>query len=250
MERQQLVDYLDDYLTISEIPDAPVALNGLQVEGTRDINTVATATDACTATIQEAIDLGADLMIVHHGLFWSGLQPLTGTRMRQFKALIDNGVALYSAHLPLDVHPEVGNNAVLMDRLGFEPSGGFGTEDDVELGLWADVDIPRHELIGRMQALLGHHVLAIGKGPDHIRRLGLVTGGAGKLIHEAHERDLDAFITGEAKHPEAVAAEEYGINLILGGHYATETFGPYALGEHLRERFGVTHTFIDHPFPT
>ena len=250
MEIHQLVDYLEDCLKISEIPDAPVALNGLQVEGTRDVQTVATATDACTATIEEAIDRRADLMIVHHGLFWGGLQPLTGTRMRVVKMLIENGVALYSAHLPLDVHPHLGNNAVLLDRLGLAPSGGFGTDDDLELGLWADADIPRHELIGRMQALLGHHVLAIGKGPEQIRRLGLITGGAGKFIHEAHERGLDAFITGEAKHPEAVAAEEYGVNLILGGHYATETFGPHALGEHLRERFGLAHTFIDHPFPT
>lgn len=250
MELHQVVDYLDDYLKTSEIPDAPVALNGLQVEGTRDIQTVATATDACTATIQEAIDRDADLMIVHHGLFWGGLQPLTGVRMRPFKALLDHGIALYSAHLPLDVHPDLGNNAVLLAQLGFAPSGRFGTDDDLELGLWAEVDIRRHELIGRMQALLGDHVLAIGKGPERIRRLGLITGGAGKFIHEAHERELDAFITGEAKHPEAVAAEEYGVNLMLGGHYATETFGPHALGEHLSERFGLAHTFIDHPFPT
>ncbi len=250
MELSQLIDYLDEYLSIDEVPDAPVALNGLQVEGTRDVRTIATATDACTATIREAIDREADLMIVHHGLFWGGLQPLTGVRMRPFKALIDHGMALYSAHLPLDVHPEVGNNAVLLNRLGFEPSGRFGTDDELELGLWAEVDIRRHELIGRIQGLLGHHVLGIAQGPDHISRLGLVTGGAGKFIHEAHERDLDAFITGEAKHPEAVAAEEYGVNLILGGHYATETFGPHALGEHLRERFDLAHTFIDHPFPT
>ncbi|MFB6287025.1 MAG: Nif3-like dinuclear metal center hexameric protein [Candidatus Bipolaricaulia bacterium] len=250
MERRQLVDYLDEYLDVAGVPDAPVALNGLQVEGSRDVQTIATATDACTATVQEAIDREADLMIVHHGLFWGGLQPMTGTRMRPFKLLMDNGVALYSAHLPLDVHPDVGNNAVLLDQLGLEPSGRFGTDDDLELGLWADVDIRRHELIGWLQSLLGHHVMAIGAGPDHIGRLGLITGGAGKFIHEAHERDLDAFVTGEAKHPEAVAAEEYGINLVLGGHYATETFGPHALGEHLREQFGLTHTFIDHPFPT
>ena len=250
MEPTRLAEYLDEYLNVAEIPDAPVALNGLQVEGSRDVKTIATATDASTATIRDAIDRDADLMIVHHGLFWGGLQPMTGTRLRPFRMLIESRVSLYSAHMPLDVHPEVGNNAVLMERLGFEPAGTFGADDGVELGLWAKVDLPRHELIGRMQSLLGHHVLAIGKGPEHIQTLGLITGGAGKFIHEAHERGLDAFITGEAKHPEAVAAEEYGINLVLGGHYATETFGPHAIGEHLSDQFDLSHVFIDHPFPT
>lgn len=250
MELSQLTEYLDDYLNIAACPDVPVALNGLQVEGTRDVNNVATATDACTATIREAIDRDADLMIVHHGLFWGGLQPFTGTRMRPFKALIENGVALYSAHVPLDIHPEVGNNAVLLRQLGFEPTGQFGDDEDLEIGLSVDVDIRRHDLIGRVQSVLGDHVIAIGKGPDRIQKLGLITGGAGKYIHEAHERGFDAFITGEAKHPEAVAAEEYGVNMVLGGHYATETFGPHALGEHLSERFNLAHTFIDHPFPT
>lgn len=250
MKLYELVEYLDAYLKIDEVLDAPHALNGLQVEGVRGVRTIATATDACTATVEEAVRAGADLLLVHHGLFWSGLQPLTGPRYRTFKALIENGMSLYSAHLPLDVHPEVGNNAVLLERLGFEAVGGFGTEGALKIGLWSEVDVSRAELIRRVRAQLGDPVLVLAKGPDHVGKLGLVTGGGGKFIDEAHERGLDTFITGEAKHPHAVAAEEYGINLILGGHYATETLGVRALGDHLAQKFGVAHRFIDHPFPT
>lgn len=251
MDLAELNAYLDDYLRIDEIPDAPNAVNGLQVEGRRDVNKIATAVDACSATIRGAVREGADLLLVHHGLFWPGLRPLTGPRYRLLKALIEHGAALYSAHLPLDLHAEVGNNAVLLRKLGYAPWGAFGTVDEVEIGVWTEVDATRGELVENLKSVLGHeHVLPIVGGPERVRRLGLITGAAGSAIDEAFERGLDTFITGEAKHPEAVAAEEYGINLILGGHYATETVGVKALAEHLSERFGVEHVFIDHPFPT
>lgn len=245
--RGELSTYLDEYLRIREVPDYAGALNGLQVEGERDIRLVAIAVDATQATIDGAITAGADLLLVHHGLFWDGNVPVTGRRYRRLRALLDSGMAVYSAHLPLDVHPEVGNNVVLARALGVEPRGSFGDYKGHPLGVWGELDLRREALAARLDEVLGGRVKWVAGGPERVRRVGVVTGGAGSMIPSAIEAGLDAFITGEGAHHNAFDAEEGGINLYLGGHYATETWGVRALGTHLEERFGLTTTFIDRP---
>lgn len=247
MHLAELVTYLDTYLRVREVPDYPTALNGLQVENTGEVTQVAVAVDAAQATIDAAIAQNADFLLVHHGLFWDGNQPLTGRRFRRLKPLLDAGVAVYAAHLPLDVHPEVGNNVVLARALGIEPQGTFGDYRGYPLGVWGEMDLRREALAARLDELLGGRVKLVPGGPERIRHVGVITGGAGSMIGAAREAGLDAFVTGEGAHHNFFDAEEGGLNLFLGGHYATETWGVRALAQHLEHRFGLPWTWIDHP---
>ncbi|MBB4636746.1 Nif3-like dinuclear metal center hexameric protein [Longimicrobium terrae] len=249
MDLRTIVTYLDEYLRIRAVPDYPTALNGLQVDGGRtQVRRVAVAVDAAQATIDRAVAGGADLLIVHHGLFWDGNQPVTGRRYRRLKALLDADLPLYSAHLPLDVHPEVGNNAVLARELGIDIQGTFGEYKGSPVGVWGTVDeMLREALAARLDALLGVRVKLVPGGPERVRRVGVITGGAGGSVADAVAAGLDAFVTGEGAHHNFFDAEEGGINLLLGGHYATETWGVRALGKHLEEKFGIEWMFIDHP---
>lgn len=244
----ELVSYLDAYLKIAEVPDYSQAWNGLQVESRRrEIHRVALAVDAAQATIDAAAARGADLLIVHHGLFWDGVPTVTGRRYRRLKALLDADLALYSAHLPLDVHPEVGNNVVLARELGLEVEGRFGDYKGIEVGVWGTMELRRESLAARLDQVLGSRVRMIGGGPERVRKVGIITGGAGSQIEVARRSGLDAFITGEGAHHHYFDAEEGGINLYFGGHYATEVWGLKALGAHLAGLFGVEIDFIDHP---
>jgi dinuclear metal center YbgI/SA1388 family protein len=245
---RSLVDYLDGYLRIREVPDYPNALNGLQVEsGRSEVRRLAVAVDAAQATIDAAVRQGADLLLVHHGLFWDGNQPVTDRRYRRLKALFAADLPLYSAHLPLDVHPDVGNNAVLARELGVEIRGDFGEYKGFPVGVWGEIDIRREALCARLDALLGGRVKLVAGGPERVRSVGVITGGAGGEALAAAKAGLDAYVSGEGAHHNFFDAEEGGINLLLGGHYATETFGVRALGKHLEEKFGLEWTFIDHP---
>ncbi len=247
MKLDDLVAYLDELLRIRELPDYPPAHNGLQVESTRSVQRVALAVDASQDTIEDAIRRGADLLIVHHGLFWDGTHPLTGRRYRRVKALLDADVALYSAHLPLDVHPTLGNNAVLAAELGVEIRGTFGDFKGTPVGVWGDLGIRREALAARLDQVLASRVRMIAGGPERIERVGIITGGAGGQVTAAREAGLDAFVTGEGAHHNYFDAIEGGVNLYLGGHYATEVWGVRALGEYLRDNLGLDCTFIDRP---
>lgn len=247
MDLRELTDYLDTFLRLREVPDWSGALNGLQVDSPREIGRVAFAVDAAQATINGAVAWGADLLVVHHGLFWDGNRPLTGRRYRRLKSILAADLAVYAAHLPLDVHPEVGNNAVLARALGIDPRGTFGEYKGTAVGVWGELDVSRDELRARAEAALGGAVQLVPGGPERVRRAGVITGAGADEIAAAVAAGLDAFVTGEARHHNFFDAEEGGINLLLGGHYATETFGVRALGAHLAERFGVEWTFIDHP---
>ncbi len=247
MQLHELTSYLDEYLRVAEVPDYPGALNGLQVENSGEVRRIAAAVDAVQATVDRAIESGADLLLVHHGLFWDGNQPVTGRRYRRLHALLHADVAFYSVHLPLDVHPEVGNNAVLAHELGIEPQGSFGDYKGYPLGVWGELEIGREALCARLDELLGGRVKLVPGGPERIRRVGVITGGAGSMLEAARAAGLDAFVTGEGAHHNFFDAEEGGINLFLGGHYATEVFGVRALAAHLAERFGMEWTFIHHP---
>jgi dinuclear metal center YbgI/SA1388 family protein len=239
--------HLDDLLRIRELPDYPAALNGLQVEGRREVRRVACAVDAAEATLLRAVDEGADLVVVHHGLFWDGNVPVTGRRYRRLNLLMESGVGLYAAHLPLDVHPELGNNVRLLRSIGVEPRGRFGEYRGMPLGWWGETELRRETLCARLDEVLGVRVKLVPGGPELVRRVGVITGGAGSMVTDAAAAGLDAFITGEGAHHNYFDAEEGGVNLYLGGHYATETFGVRALGEHLADAFGVEWFFVDHP---
>jgi dinuclear metal center YbgI/SA1388 family protein len=247
MRLNELREYLDGYLRIAEVPDWGGALNGLQVDSPREVGRIACAVDAAQATVEAAVAWGADLLLVHHGLFWDGNQPVTGRRYRRLKAALDADLAVYSAHLPLDVHPEVGNNSLLARELGIEPRGSFGEYKGLPIGVWGELDVTRGELHERAERVLGVPVKLVPGGPERIRRAGVITGGGGDEIAAAAAAGLDAFLTGEARHHNFFDAEEGGVNLLLGGHYATETWGVRALARHLAAKFGLEWTFIDHP---
>lgn len=244
----ELVEYLDGYLRTAEVPDYPTALNGLQVAASSAaVTRVAAAVDATEASILRAAEWGADLLLVHHGLFWDGNRPVTGRRYRRLRALFDAELAVYSAHLPLDVHEDVGNNMVLARELGMDVTGRFGDYRGMPLGVVGDLELSREALCARLDDVLGVRIKLIPGGPERVRRVGVVTGGGGSFVSEAVASGLDALVTGEGSHHTYFDAMEGGINLYYGGHYATETWGVKALAAHVAERYGLEWTFLDLP---
>ncbi|MEM7416572.1 MAG: Nif3-like dinuclear metal center hexameric protein [Gemmatimonadota bacterium] len=249
MKLESLLQYMGEYLGVADHPEYDRGLNGLQVDGPREVTKVAAAVDASLASIEAAAEAGADLLIVHHGLFWDGLRPVTGRRYRRIKALIERGIALYSCHLPLDSHPEIGNCAMLARAIGLSLDGRIGEYRGAPLG-WTGTFPDAVDLAGlkqKTEAAVGGDVQVLPGGPVEIRRVGVITGNAGSLTEEAAAAGLDAFVTGEGAHQHAFDAAEFGIHLLFAGHYATETFGVRALAEHVAERFSLEHVFIDQP---
>lgn len=244
---KELAAYLDRYLEVADVPDSGTALNGLQVEAPGPVGKVVVAVDATAASIEAARGVGADLLLVHHGLFWDGNLPVTGRRYRRLRSLMEAGMALYSAHLPLDVHPEVGNNAVLAERLGVVVDGSFGDYKGRELGVRGVLEMRREALCARLDDLLGVRVKMVPGGPERVRTVGVLTGGGGSFVGDAVAAGLDALVTGEGSHHTYFDAMEGGLNLYYGGHYATETWGVRALGVHLAERFDLDWEFLDLP---
>ncbi len=242
----EVAGFLDDYLAISRFPDYPNALNGVQVEGSGPIRTVAAAVDASQAVIDAAKDW-ADLLIVHHGLFWSGLQPLTGPRFGRVKALIETNTALYSAHLPLDAHAEVGNSAVLARKLGLGSLKPFGDYRGAAVGWQGLVDAPLGALAHSLEEATGSRAQILPGGPEHVRTAAVLTGAGASALPEAAAAGLDLLVTGEAQHHHAIDAAELGVSVLLGGHYATETWGVKALASLLEQRFGIEGRFVDSP---
>ena len=242
-----IVKYTDKYLRVRKIEDWPNALNGLQIENSGNVMKIGVAVDVSTRVLTKAAKQHVDLLIVHHGLFWSGLQPIAGGLRRQLRLAFENNIALYSAHLPLDVHPDVGNNAQLAAALGFKSTKPFLEEKGELVGLRVKGALPRTEVIRKLRRVLCGPIKAFNFGPKETARIGIVTGGAGSEIYRVAQEKIDMFITGEAPHWAAGAAEELGINLVLGGHYATETFGVKALAAHLSARFKLPWEFLDFP---
>jgi dinuclear metal center YbgI/SA1388 family protein len=243
----EIVGYCDSYLRLGEIQDYENALNGLQLENSGQITKIAAAVDFSSRGLQECAKCGANLLIVHHGMFWPGLRPVTKALRRQLMSAFANDLAIYSAHLPLDLHPEVGNNILLMRALGFEESEPFFEEKGALLGRRALADIALSELIKRLEKAVAGPVKTIASGSKKARAIGVITGAAGSEIERVAAEGIDTFITGEAPHWAAIAAEELGINLLLAGHYATETFGVKALAAHLARKFQVDWEFISLP---
>lgn len=245
-----IAEYLDVYLRIEEVPDEPGAVNGLQAENHSGlVSRIVATVDASLETIKTAACGEPCLLLVHHGLFWDGNVPLTGRRYRRIRCLLENDIALYSAHIPLDVHTEVGNNYVLARKLGLGALEFFDTYRGVPLGVQGRLEraIPREEFVSRVEALLGAKATLIPGGPDLTERVGIITGGAGSRIGAAREAGVDTYLTGEGAHHTYFDAMELSINAVYAGHYATETVGVKALAEHLSTRFGIPWEFHDHP---
>lgn len=242
----ELVAHTDQLLNTAAINDYPGAVNGLQVQNSGRILKIAAAVDACEPVIAEAARRGVSLLLVHHGLFWSP-QRLIGAPYRKIKTAIEADLAIYSSHLPLDLHPELGNNIQLCRSLGFAPEAWAFPFKGQPIGLKIRATVARDELARRLARVLGAPAHLCPGGPTETRCLGIVTGGAGTEVGQAALEGIDTFITGEGPHFSYTLAEELGLNVFYGGHYATETFGVKALAAHLAERFGVPWEFLDHP---
>lgn len=246
MQCNELISYLNTYLRISEIND--ISRNGLQVEPPEEINKIAFAVDAALASFTASVREGAGLLIVHHGLFWKEPVMLTGFNYKRVKTLIEGNCGLYAAHLPLDLHPEIGNNAVIAKKLGLNNIAPFGDYYGVRIGFGGELEKPMPvnnfiELFSRV--LESEPVMALGNGL--CKRIAVISGGAAGHVEEAAREGYDTFITGETSHEKFHNAGECGINVIFGGHYATETFGVKMLQKNIEKKFGVETVFLDLP---
>lgn len=250
---EELRDHLDALLGIAAVRDYPPALNGVQVGHRGPVTRLAAAVDASHETIRRAASEGANLLLVHHGLFWNGLQPLTGPHLTRVRALLDADVALYSAHLPLDAHDTFGNSRLLAAELGLSVSGGFARHDTIDCGVRGESDIETRALVERVHAWaapLGHHTVASAIPNGHRTRRWAICSGSGaqvETLREAYATGVDTLVVGEGPHWSAVEAPERGLVIVYAGHYATETLGVRALAAHLAERFKLPWSFIHAP---
>jgi dinuclear metal center YbgI/SA1388 family protein len=242
-----IVRYCDRALRTADVKDYDGAVNGLQMENRGAVTRIAAAVDASLATVRLAVAARADLLVVHHGLFWSARQPWTGPNYALLRLLLDHDLAVYSSHLPLDAHPKLGNNIQLCAALGLKNLRPFFFTKEQFLGLQLTTKLSRAALAQRLRHAVGGPVKLLPGGPEVCRRIGVVTGGAGAELKLAAQEGVDTFITGEGPHWTHGLAEELGINVLYGGHYATETFGVKALATELSRRFKVPWTFLDDP---
>lgn len=246
MDLRELVTYLDQYLQVRDFNDR--SNNGLQVEGRAEVRRLGFAVDASLDAFQQAAAAQVDLLIVHHGLFWSEPLMVTGSHGQRLHTLLSNDISLYGAHLPLDAHPEIGNNAEMARLLGLKPVEGFAAAHGRPVGLvaTAEAELPHEELRLRLGQVLGLEARAWPFRPT-AQRIGLLTGSAVGAIGEAIAARLDALICGELAHMVYHAAKEAALGVVLGGHYATETLGPKALMRHLAREHGLDTVWIEAP---
>jgi len=246
VSRNELLAYIEELLDVAGYSD--YAPNGLQVEGRESVTRLVSGVTASQALLEAAISHEADALLVHHGYFWKGENPcVTGIKRSRLKLLLETGTNLLAYHLPLDAHPTLGNNARLGEILEIETSGRFGAGDLKGLGLWGRVESPLSpgDLTDRIEKALSRRPLHIPGGEHSITTVGWCTGAAQGMIEQAALEGLDAFISGEISEPTVHIARELGIHYFSAGHHATERWGVQALGEHLADRFGLEHRFID-----
>lgn len=243
-----IVSFLDRELNTAGIPDYSGAMNGLQLENDGgEVGRIIAAVDASLPVIEAAASGGPGLLLVHHGMFWQGAQPLKGPFFKKIKIAMDAGLAIYSSHLPLDVHPRWGNNVRLAEALGVSELQPFLDWKGTPMGLRGEWRGTRKELETRLIEAVGGSVHVCPGGREAISSVGIVTGGAGSEIAAASRAGVDAFITGEGPHWGYVMAEEMGLNVLYGGHYATETFGVKALASVVASEFRLDWNFISRP---
>lgn len=250
---EELASYSDRLLDSAGIPDYSNALNGLQITSQKPVRAIAAAVDFSTRAIEAAASSGANLLVVHHGMFWSGLERLTDASYRRLRLLIEHDIAVYSSHLPLDCHPSLGNNALLAQRLGLKTSGAFGRHDKIFIGVSGAADVETAALAQRAREFAntcggGIRTTTLTAG-RRTRRWAMCTGAgaSAETLQEAVAMEVDTLIVGEGPHWTAVSAEEHGLAIIYAGHYATETLGVRALAQHLGEKFNLPWSFIEAP---
>lgn len=243
----EMVAYMDRELDVARIPDYPTAVNGLQLANEGSVGRIIAAVDASLPVMKAAARGGPGLLIVHHGMFWQGLQPVTGPFYRKIKIAMDAGLAVYSAHLPLDVHPEWGNNIRLARAINLVNPQPFFDWKGICLGLRGSWCGSRADLAETLGRAVGGRVHVCPGGPDAISSVGLITGGAGAEVAKVAACGVDTFISGEGPHWSHPLALELGVNLLLAGHYATETSGVQALAKALGSHFNLPWSFLDQP---
>ena len=248
-----ITTYLDGLLDVAGTPDYVPALNGIQVAHRGPVTRLAAAVDCSQRTIDAAALSGANLLLVHHGLFWGGLQPLTGPHLARVRGLLDADLALYSAHLPLDAHATFGNSRLLAGELGLAVSGGYARYQQIDCGVRGESDLDTAALVARVRAWAtpwGHHTVASSVPTAHRTRRWAICSGAGaqvETLREAYATGVDTLIVGEGPHWSAVDAPERGLVIIYAGHYATETLGVRALAAHVADHFALPWEFIHSP---
>jgi dinuclear metal center YbgI/SA1388 family protein len=246
-----MLGYLDELLAPGAFSD--YGPNGLQVPGPDEIQTVVSGVSASAELFRRAAELGADLVLVHHGIFWSGAPlELSVAAKRRLQLLFDHDMALAAYHLPLDAHPEVGNNALLAAGLGCVSHEPFALHRGTAIGVAGRFDgdgVTAHELVSRVRELTAREPLAFLDGPERVRTIGIVSGAGSNHLADAIAAGHDAFLTGEPSERVMIQAREEQIHFLAAGHYATETFGVRRLGELLAERFAIRHVFVDVPNP-
>jgi dinuclear metal center YbgI/SA1388 family protein len=248
MKRDELATYLDDYLQVKTIEDS--SNNGLQVEGADDVTRLASAVDVSLAAIERAQAAEAQMLIVHHGLFWSKVILVTGVHRRRLGQLFEANISLYASHLPLDLHEEVGNNATLARLLGLEDVSPFGEYKGSATGFSGLLarPLPLDQFTATVERVTGEPAIETWAfGSDTVQRVAIVSGGAAFLVDQAAEAGVDVYLTGEVSHNFYHQALEHGLNVVFGGHYATETVGLKALAGHLADHFGLETVFFDLP---
>jgi len=243
----EIVEFLDDLLKVKEWQDK--SNNGLQVEGKEEVKKVAFAVDACMEVFEKAKEIGADMIVVHHGLIWGGIDYVKGFIKRRLDFLLKNGISLYAVHLPLDAHPSVGNNVQILKAMGLEPIESFGVYQGKEIGYIGvyDESKPLDDVLDLIREKVNQTLVVLDFGSEDVKRVGVVSGRGGFALVEAVERNVDLFITGEQDHSIYHLAKECGVNVVFAGHYATETFGVKALMRVVGGEFDIDVEFIDIP---
>lgn len=247
---REIADYLDGLLDTRATPDYPAAVNGLQLQNSSAIRGVAAAVDFSTRAIEGTIAVNANLLVVHHGMFWGGVDPMVGPAYRRLKRLLENDIAVYSSHLPLDRHSEIGNNVLLARELGLKPTGLFARYESVFIGVSGESDIATQIIAQRAKQFAGNHETIIRSTripPQRKTKRWAICTGAGAsadTLREAEEMGIDTLIVGEGPHWTAVHAEERDLAVIYAGHYATETLGVHAVARHLADKYHIESSFI------
>jgi dinuclear metal center YbgI/SA1388 family protein len=248
-----IVEFLDRELRTREVPDYTGALNGLQAQNNGTVTHVAAAVDCSALAVRAAAERGADLLVVHHGMFWSGAVPLVGPAYDRVRLVVEKNVAIYSSHIPLDLHPVWGNNVLLARELGLTPTGGFAMMRGVAVGVSGEADVPTATLRERATAFSAKHgggvVCTPLRSGQRTRKWAMCSGAGASpdTLREAADLGVDTLIVGEGPHHTAVQAIDAGLTVMYLGHYATETLGVIALADELARRFSIKSSFIEAP---
>jgi dinuclear metal center YbgI/SA1388 family protein len=242
-----IVSFLDETLSTKTVKDN--SRNGLQVQGSAQVKRVGLAVDACLASFKAAVDEGCQMIVCHHGIIWDGIRYVTGRTYEQIRFLIENDLNLYVSHLPLDIHPELGNNIGLARMLGLKKIKPFGDLFGVKIGFGGSLasPLPFGRLVAKIEKGLDTKCVTLPFGPKQVRSVAVVSGGGARELEQAIDEGYDCYLTGESSHHNHHTALEARINAVFAGHYATETPGVRSVGKLLEKKFGVTTVFLDVP---